>query len=224
MKKLFLIWIIALLIALLGTGCSFLLNGPGPQLGQYEYTHRPLYTGEPKRIIPIWVDKNFSTTDQKNINQAVETWNMALNGHIKLEIVDTQFDLEVDKITQQVKLGGWLFMKVDSDNYLVPIEKGAWTLGFTERVGGNHLYLVRDRISNDDVFGITLHEIGHLMGSGHVGKKLMYPHFTRVRYQCIDWDTILTVANYHDLPVGDLNFCVDKGQVDIPVHEDRGGA
>ena len=76
------------------------------------------------------------------------------------------------------------------------------------------MYLVRDRLSNDMVFGVTLHEIGHLLGSPHVGKRLMYPHFTRARNQCIDFDSMWAVASYWGLPTDRLNYCVEAAVVE----------
>lgn len=202
-------------------GCGALVNPKSPVLGGYEYTHQPAYQGAAKKIVPIWVDKNFSAIDQVNIKNAIDSWNYALNGYIKLEIVDLQFDMEVDKILQQVKQGGWLFMKINSDSLLVPSSRpGYHVIGFTERVGGHHLYLVRDRLGDVDIYGVTLHEIGHLLGSDHVGKRLMYPHYTRAMYQCIDWETIVEVSKYQELDVSKLNFCIDKDTSDGNVRID----
>lgn len=201
-----------LILALLGglvAGCATMMSQP--MLGRYSYSQKELYQGQPVRVIPIWIDKDFGEADRVAIDDALQAWNYAMNGYIRLKVVDTSFDMEVDKIVQQVNQNGWLIMKIKSDNHLVPTsEKGYWTIGFTEKIGGNHLYLVRDRLANEDVFGVTLHEIGHLMGSGHVGERLMYPHYSRARFQCIDYVTIAKVADYQNLPVGALNYCTDK--------------
>lgn len=203
--------LIALIVAIVVFGCAATLNPSLPKLGQYHYTHVPVYQGEPRRVIPIWIDKNFGEADKLEIDNAVNAWNFAMNGYIQLKVVDTNFDMEVDKIVKQVREGGWLFMRITSDNKLVPARStpGFWTIGFCESIGGHHMYLVRDRLSNQDVFGVTLHEIGHLMGSGHVGQRLMYPHYSRARFQCIDYETMVKVAKFFDLELDDLNYCVD---------------
>lgn len=212
------------LIVALIAGCGAFLHPSGePELGEYNYTHRPVYIGAPQRVIQVWVDKNFDSGDQERIAKSVEAWNFALNGHIKIEIVDTQFDMEVDKIVAQVKSNGWLIMKINSDSTLIPTpEKGFSVIGFTERVGGNHMWLVRDRLGYSSIYGVTLHEIGHLMGSDHVGQRLMYPHYSQARFQCIDFETIKSVANWNNLPIGDLNYCIPKGD-DIPVEDSKTG-
>lgn len=204
--------VIALVVAAIIAGCAGVTLNPAlPKLGLYHYTHVPYHEGTPVREIPIWIDKNFGEADKVEIDKAVDSWNYAMNGYVKLKVVDTHFDMEVDKIVTQVNAGGWLFLKIDSKNKLVPpqSDKGFWTIGFCEQIGGHHMYLVRDRLTNDDIYGVTLHEIGHLMGSGHVGQRLMYPHYSRARFQCIDYDTMVKVSGFFDLELDNLNYCVD---------------
>jgi hypothetical protein len=208
LKVLSCIFIIFSLIVL--NGCQALI-GVGPQVGKYEYTHNALYTGTPKRVIPVWIDKNFSDYDKASIREALGSWNFALNGYIKINIVDTLFDMEVPKIVEQVRLNGWLIMKINSHSVIVPEnDKGYQTIGFTNDIGGYHLYLVRDRLSEFDVYGVTLHEVGHLLGAGHVGNRLMAPHYDKAVYQCIDWESILAVSKYNALDPARMNFCVDS--------------
>jgi hypothetical protein len=210
MLWIFLILWLGLAGTLIGCGVFTLMNQP--QLGQYTYTHKSTNEGVPTRFVPIWIDKDFGAADLVAIDDAVNAWNYSLNGYVKLKIVDTQFDMEIDKIVTQVKSNGWLIMKIDGSNAMVPAQKepGMRTVGFCERVGGNHLYLVRDRLMNEDVFGVTMHEMGHLLGSGHVGDHLMYPTYSRARFQCVDEKTLEQVANYNHIPLDRLNYCVDS--------------
>ena len=225
--KALLVLIMAALVAVLAVGCiSNLKIVTEPKLGVYSYSHKDKYEGAPVRTIPIWIDKNFGAADKVEIDKAVDAWNFAMNGYVVLKVVDTNFDMEVEKIVEQVTKGGWLFMKIESTNKLVPAqdEKGYWTIGFCEQVGGHHMYLVRDRLQNQDVFGVTLHEIGHLMGSPHTGQRLMYPHYTRARFQCIDYDTQVKVAKFFDVPLSGLNYCVDDQPAEAPVNPEGGTA
>lgn len=208
--------VIALIIAAILGGCMVMnpkLAAP-PKLGEFSYIHVAPYTGHAVREIPIWMDTNFGEADKVEIDKAVDAWNFAMNGYVKLKVVDTKFDMEVDKIVTQVNRGGWLFMKIESTNPMVPKnDPGYWTIGFCEQIGGHHMYLVRDRLQNEDVFGVTLHEIGHLMGSGHVGQRLMYPHYSRARFQCIDYETMVKVSSFFDIPLENLNYCIDGFKV-----------
>lgn len=208
MKMFSLLFVLICLLVGFASGCAVLM---APREGQYAYVQRPVYVGAPQKVIPIWIDKNFGQADRLAIDDAINKWNFALNGYIKLSIVDTEFDMEVPKIVKQVNSGGWLFLRINSDSYLVPNnEKGFWTIGFVEQVGGHHMYLVRDRLLNEAVMGVTMHEIGHLLGAGHVGQRLMYPHFGVARFQCVDYDTMWAVASYQGLDPDRLNYCVDK--------------
>lgn len=202
------VWLLALAGTLVGCGAFSFINQP--QLGRYTYTHKPDYEGPTVRVIPIWIDKDFGLADKVAIDDAINAWNYSLNGYIRLRVVDTEFDMEVDKIVTQVKSNGWLIMKINGDNAMVPLLKDGYrTIGFCERVGGNHLYLVRDRLMNEDIFGVTMHEMGHLLGSPHVGERLMFPHFSRARFQCVDSVTLEQVARYNGIPLDRLNYCVD---------------
>lgn len=217
MKTLIVI-LLAVIVAVLVSGCvSGLKIVTEPKLGVYSYTHKDKYEGTPVREIPIWIDKNFGEADKVEIDKAVDAWNFAMNGYVVLKVVDTHFDMEVPKIVDQVNRGGWLFMRITSDSKMVPAqnEKGYWTIGFVERIGGHHLYLVRDRLGNDDVFGVTLHEIGHLMGSPHTGRRLMYPHYTRARFRCIDYASMKKVSEFFDIDLAGLNYCTDDMPEDV---------
>lgn len=222
--KAIIVILIAIIVAIVVFGCATTLNPGLPKLGAYHYTHVPVHEGEPVRTIPIWIDENFGEADKVEIDKAVDAWNFAMNGYVKLKVVDTHFNMEIDKIVTQVNQGGWLFMKIHSSSKLVPShnDKGFWTIGFCERIGGHHMYLVRDRLGNDDVFGVTLHEIGHLMGSGHVGHRLMYPHYSRARFQCIDYETMKKVSKFFNLNMRDLNYCMDGEPIHTEVSPDGG--
>jgi hypothetical protein len=181
-----------------------------PKLGMFQYTKKESNAVVIKTI-PIWIDGGFGEADRLLIDDAINKWNYALNGYIKLVVVDNNFNMEVGKISEQIREGGWLIMKINSANPMIPkVTNGYHAIGFTDKIGGNNLYLVRDWLSNDEIFGITLHEIGHNLGSTHVGSKLMYKNYDKARFQCIDWDTINAVANYQHLDVSKLNYCFDN--------------
>lgn len=200
------VWVLLITLAIMLSGCLL-----GPELGQFTYVDHTALRGKTVREIPIWVDKNFAEVDRVSIANAVATWNHALNGYVHLSIVDREFDMEVSKIIDQVHAGGWLFLKIKSGSPIIPVAKSGYrVLGFTEIVGGQHLWLVIDRLANEDVFGITLHEIGHLLGANHTsGEHLMFPYYTRARYQCIDKESLSKVAAYYKLPLSNLNYCLD---------------
>ena len=173
----------------------------------FNYTDKAWYVGSAKNI-PIWIDNDFSINDKEVIEGAISFWNKALNGHIKLIVVDDKFNMSINRIKLQEKQSGWLIMKISSDSFLTPYSEINYrALGFTDMIGGSHLYLVRDKMKDEYLFGVVLHEIGHLLGSVHVGEGLMSAHFDFIRFRCIDYDTIKAVAAYNDLDINNLNYC-----------------
>ena len=205
MKKL--ITIIALVVMIGIWGCLHVLTAP--KEGLFHYTNREAYNGEPLKIIKIRIDKNFGEADQISIDRAISSWNYAMNGYVNLEVVDNRFDVDKYVIDQSGK--NWLFIKINSENVLIPKQKddGYVTLAFVNNIGGEYLYVIRDRLTNDSVYGIMLHEIGHLMGAKHVGERLMYPHYNKATYQCIDYETMIAISEQWGISIDKLNYCKD---------------
>lgn len=179
-------------------------------IGIYTYTHKHIIAETPKRIIPIWVDKNFGNADRVYIDDAVNQWNYVLNSNIVLKIVDFEFDDEENKVDVQQKQNGWLILKINSKSNLIPPhEKGYWNIAFVNSIGGNYMYLVRDRLSNAAITGVAMHEMGHLLGAKHDNEGLMFRHYSLGEYQCADYDAVKEVADYQHIPIENLNYCIN---------------
>lgn len=178
--------------------------------GSYRYVYREHNIEAPIRRIQIWVDKDFSDNDVVEIKRAVDQWNFALNGYVELVVVDTHFQMEIDKLEAQEESDGWIIWKTNSEDPHIPPqdEKGYWTIGWANLVGGNYIYIIRDRVQDDQMFGLSMHEIGHLLGSPHVGTRLMYPHYQDDRYACVDFQTMKAVSKYWGIPAHRMNYCV----------------
>lgn len=178
-------------------------------IGIFKYTERVSEAKTPKRTIPIWIDKNFGNADQVEIQKAIDKWNYALNGYIVLKVVNNKFGMEISEIEEQKREKGWLFLRVDSNNPIVPIVKNnRRTLGWANEIGGDHLYIVRDLIGNEDVYGITSHEIGHLLGSAHTDGFLMNETYSKLSAQCIDVKAVENVSRYQNIPIEHMNYCI----------------
>ncbi len=176
-------------------------------IGQFQYTHNNLYQGKSKDI-PIWVDNNFGESDRIAIDDAISKWNYSLNGYIHLYVIDDHFNMEISEIEKQRELHGWLLLKINSKGDVRSPQSD--TLAFADKVGGDRVYIVRDHLSNDQIFGVTMHEIGHLLGSEHNKNGLMYSHYSKIGFQCIDYNTVKNVADYWGIFIGNLNYCYDK--------------
>lgn len=196
----------------------FLISCATGHLGMYHYTHAPLYSQE-MPTYPVYVDKDFGEADRLSIAEALDQWNYALNGHAKFVIVSDTFDMEPEILQRVVSGSAFVILKVSGDNPIVArsdevVEehehKGShsYSLGFTVAIGNHTIYLVRDRIKeNKMVKGIVMHEVGHALGAEHVGDGLMFPGYDAERYQCVDYQTVKAVAEYHNWKVDTLNYC-----------------
>jgi hypothetical protein len=164
--------------------------------------------------IPIWIDKSFTETDKIMIQKALENWNYALNGNIRLKIVSEDFDMQISDLIEQRTKGGWLIMKVDGkgikrSEFIPDWESGYWSLGFVDMVGGHHLYLVRDRMKDNQVYGVVLHEMGHLLGARHLKEDgLMSPHYDMRGFGCIDEGTAVQIAKSLRIDFRTMNYCL----------------
>lgn len=159
----------------------------------------------------VHLDKNFSEEDKRQIVKALDQWNYVLNGYMVFRAEDTQFDMEMYKLNER----DYYFLKVDSGNYIVQEadlrgrEHGDFNvaLGFVPQIGQHFIYLVRDRLGEDDIFYLALHEMGHALGATHNGQGLMYPRYSKINFQCVDQLTVEKVAAYQKMDIKYLNYC-----------------
>jgi hypothetical protein len=157
----------------------------------------------PKVVYHLYVEDEFSGEDKAAISAAVGHWNFALNGYVKIEIVSLTY-----KFGDVIGPDDWTIVKIDHSNGKIKDGKRWRQLAFADKVGGKHLWIVRDRIKDSWMVGIVLHELGHLLGASHEGKDLMQPHFVENGYVCVDEETLKQVAQHQQIPFKKLNFCI----------------
>jgi hypothetical protein len=184
-------------------------------MGEFRYVNATCYSPIPLKTIKVYVDKNFGPADKVAIDDALNQWNYALNGHIKLEVVTYEFDMDVPSLQKCMVVGSncWMIMKVDSNNSMVAeldkTKKGkSYTLAWANEIGGNRMYLIRDRLTNEMVTGVTLHEMGHLLGSEHDDAYLMQPMYHWEKTRCVDYEALRKVAKYQHIPFECTSYCV----------------
>lgn len=198
-----------------------MLDACGPMWGNMRpleparYTQIQQYAGTPRKIIPVVVDKNFSTEDQKSIDDSISAWNYVLNGYLVMKVESWAFDMEIPVLKSVISRHGLVIMKVDSSSPLIPEKaKGkGMTLAWANDIGGTKIWAIRDRFETPDLFPIMLHELGHILGAGHEEDKpefsgyLMYPHYSRGTYNCVDGRAMKKVAEFQMLIPDRLNYC-----------------
>lgn len=210
-----------ILFIILCISCIFITNCDFIQY-KYIYTSKTNPNIKPKYIIPIFVDKNFSNQDKMNIDNAINQWNYVLNGQMILQVLSYEFDMQPNLIIEIQNRNGFLLLKVDrntpnipdsmSENKCKQITHCKYTLAWADKIGGNVIKVVRDRINEDDLQYLILHEIGHLLYLTHVNNKesLMYSSYTKYGYLCVDQDSASKVANNYGLDIKQMNYCLHK--------------
>jgi hypothetical protein len=205
---------LSLLLVLLVASLGFSCVSHGPTLFAYVDSPSPRIE-TPQRVIPIWIDKDFGAADDVAIQDALDQWSYALNGYIQFDVKSTQFNMSQDSVLRDVQTGkAWVFLKVDSQNEFIKHQDTSngrqmhIVLACADQIGGHTLYVVRDRITNSQVTGIIMHEVGHLLGANHVPGSLMAPAFEEDSTRCVDLITLQQVAYYQHLDYHRMNYCV----------------
>jgi hypothetical protein len=182
-------------------------------LHAYNFTYinspHPMVMG---RVQKVYVDNAFGN-DIVSIQDALNQWQYALHGYIifDMQVVDVVHgSLEPMKDANAGK--AWIFLKIDSNNALVSFQDRTEfrAFAFVEKIGGNTMYVVRDRINDGNVRGLVMHEVGHLLGAEHRKGQdnLMNPFYYDYDTQCVDKLTLEQVAKYQHIPIDNMNYCV----------------
>lgn len=181
--------------SLRGSGPGYTRNNPSVQQGE---------------LLAIRLGAGFEIGERAKILRAVNEWNHALNGLVRLEIVPPPGDA----VPMQAGTGSpfgrvWTIMPVRG----TASTRGQLTshaLAVTQPLpsGGGLVVVHVDRLGNRDIGGVLRHEIGHMLGLGHEpGSKLMSTYYVGDNQQCIDKATVAALATSRKLPLSSFNWC-----------------
>lgn len=139
----------------------------------------------------VLIDSTFSVADQGELVEAVEAWNYTFQGavHLSPRISDLPpSDMASNAI---------ILMRVDSSCTFIPTVFDGDVLAWTNQVGGNRVWFVRDRLKQGDVALVAMHELGHVFGAPDRDTPgLMYRRYTPEQYKCVDHETADVVGKF----------------------------
>jgi hypothetical protein len=157
-----------------------------------QYTSAPV-PAEPGRVVPVHIDRTFSIYERAKILRAVNEWNVALNGQVRLEV--------------------WIVAKIDSRSPITASSAMSRALAVTVGTRRAIVYVVADRLGSRDLGAIMMHEFGHAFGVGHdSGSQLMHPYYVGDKQRCIDKGAVRAVAAAQNLDLSQLNWCAGTGE------------
>ena len=202
-----LVWFLCLLLSIFSSSCFL------PHTYSFTYVNSAHQRAmSPVRIQKIYLDSAFGDADAVAIQDALDRWRYALNGYLDFKTIAVDVvHGSLDPLKEANSGKAWIFLKIDSQNPLVVFhdKPEVKSLAFVEKIGGNTLYLVRDRVNNENVRGVIMHEVGHLLGAEHRrDENLMQPLYDDANSQCIDKETLQQVAEYQHIPTENMNYCV----------------
>lgn len=162
------------------------------------------------RTLTVYVDHDFDGAERERIGLALQQWNHALNGFVRLRPVLLPADVSDAAMAQLRRPGVWIIAKVDSRH---PSGRDRSALAMTVgNRGSGFVYVIADRFAMRDLTAVMLHEVGHVLGAGHDPQgRLMAPVYDRNNGHCIDRAAVAMVASAQRLPLGQLNWCVGPG-------------
>jgi hypothetical protein len=158
--------------------------------------------------VGVGIDAAFTPQEYDDIRHAIENWNTALAHRIYFDIAPGRIPSRTMQGEQGVRQPGMQLLRIPSSHPMLdgPIYKNtlAMALGPVSR---GFIYVIHNRIPKRGLTGITMHEMGHSLGSGHLEKGLMEPRYSPKAQRCIDARTMQAVATAQRVTFDKLDWC-----------------
>jgi hypothetical protein len=170
------------------------------------YTGHPRHGGSP-RVVPVWIDPNFTQSEHDQMLSAIEEWNAALNGVARIDVVAAPEGRGANQ--------SWLIRRGPGKEGVRELGRRAQSLGSVQGMpmGGGVLlifpgasaYLQQHSLSLRDVM---MREIGHLMGLRHLEHaEPLAEDYAPGDRGCVNEATATAVAAILKVPATALNWC-----------------
>lgn len=178
---------------------------------EIRYTQQP--SSKVGEEMGLWLDVGFSDLEVVQIERGIEQWNHVLNGNLRIVVLG-RHNLEMELVDRVLVSSSHerLVMKVPETSPIIPFmdESGALTItiAWCDRISGHLMYFVSGRVGLGDMEPVFLHEMGHMLGLGHMEGKLMYPNYKKSHYLCIDKLAAEGVARVHGWSPLSMNYCL----------------
>jgi hypothetical protein len=216
MRKL--VWLLGLVMGILLTGCGC---GGSQTMYQYRSVDQAPHNSTMK-VVPVYVDKNFSGHNKVIIKNVIDEWNNTLNGQLRIEVKTWILDRSDEERTAALvsKINhtheGLMILSVSEDDPLLSDFETDGVLAFVNSLGNQAhvLVVIQDHIGERNLHTILLHEFGHALGAFHVNaRSLMNPYYgsgngrPSMQVDCVDAITADQVAGYYGLDFSRMNYC-----------------
>lgn len=173
------------------------------------YTNHPRHAGSP-RVVPVWIDPNFTHPERDQMLSAIDEWNAALNGTARIDVVDS---LEGRGSRQS-----WLIRRGPGKEGVRELGRKAQSLGSVQAMplGGGILLIFPDASAYLKQYSLSLRdvmmrELGHLVGLRHLEHaELLAEDYAPGDLGCVNQATATAVAAILNVPVTALNWCEAK--------------
>lgn len=156
--------------------------------------------------VEVYVDREFGLDLKKALEEEIKEYNMVFNGGIRFEIVDWDFNMEIEKL-KGIESRGIVILKVGEGSAILGDKVGEKTLERCNAVGGWKMWIAEDRIGKEDYKGVIRHGLGHLMGASHMEGGLMSRIYNRDQYKCVDAGSAKQMGDYLGIDWRGMNYC-----------------
>lgn len=171
------------------------------------YTNNPRYSVSP-RVVPVWIDPNFTQPERVQVLSAIEEWNAALNGVVRIDVVDSPGE-------RGPRNENWLIRRGPGKEGVREVGRTAQSFGTVQAMplGGGMLLIFPDASAYLRQYSLSLRdvmmrELGHLVGLRHLEHaELLAENYAPGDLGCVNQATATAVAAILKVPVTALNWC-----------------